>query len=449
MEKSIINNNYLTSLPIHLKAKAKDVIIGYHANCLDGCFSCLTLENGFEIYLNDDVNVETIPINHGDKQEFNFEQFVNKDVFLVDFSFGKEETLKLFEMLKRGEIKSLSILDHHATFNQMLNDVEVKEKIKDTPRLYIEFDNEHSGAYIAQRFMLKLLLNYNFESTKYDNEEIDQILEDKIIENEEFFVENVSRPILLIEDNDLYVNKYKETEAFTQILYQHKNKFLSVEKGQEKIAHDEFKKFLNVYLDGQRVFFEKIQKLEDSNEIFYLNFKEKINYVVSNYGYSDHVFGIDKDILNETIKEGETVLEFYNQQISKALLKKEEIAIEIDGKMVKGHLINTDSQFINKLSNRIYTETESFVGVWELLADNKVKLGLRSHPNVDCSIIAKSLNGGGHRCASSATLPSLDDFMELRRQWKDNVKNLELNNSIDKTISQNLNKNYKINFNFI
>lgn len=89
------------------------------------------------------------------------------------------------------------------------------------------------------------------------------------------------------------------------------------------------------------------------------------------------------------------------------------------------------------------------VTVWELLADNKVKLSLRSHPNVDCSIIAKSLNGGGHCCASSATLSSLDDFVELRKQWKDNVKKLDLNSSIEKSIIQNLNKDFKINFNFV
>lgn len=85
-------------------------LIIYHANCTDGFGAafCAWLKFGDE--------AEYIPMNYGEQSEFDV---VNREVYILDFSFPKEVMEHIFEYAER-----VIWLDHHATSKQLAEELQ-------------------------------------------------------------------------------------------------------------------------------------------------------------------------------------------------------------------------------------------------------------------------------------------------------------------------------------
>ena len=86
------------------------VLIGYHANCIDGftaAWACWTglLETTSVI----STNITTLPLEYGDTEQLLLAAKRFDMIYLVDFSIPKEDIVKIFETTK------LTIIDHHKT----------------------------------------------------------------------------------------------------------------------------------------------------------------------------------------------------------------------------------------------------------------------------------------------------------------------------------------------
>lgn len=105
----------------------KDIVVLYHAECMDGFSAAWAARKKFE-YLAD-----YIPVKHGLPTPAGLE---NKEIYLVDFTYPKEITL---ELIKNN--KSVIGIDHH---------MGMEEVIKLIPNHV--FDNNHSGAVLAWKY---------------------------------------------------------------------------------------------------------------------------------------------------------------------------------------------------------------------------------------------------------------------------------------------------------
>lgn len=132
----------------------KDIIVLYHAECTDG-FGAAWVAHRYFGY-----RAEYHPVRHQTPPP---EGLVDKEVYMLDYTYPREITQNLMETNKR-----VTALDHH---------VSVKDVTKTTTDGV--YDNEHSGVMIAWNY----------------------------------FFPNEEPPFLLkiIEDQDLYRHRYEET----------------------------------------------------------------------------------------------------------------------------------------------------------------------------------------------------------------------------------------------
>lgn len=99
-------------------------VVAYHSNCPDGfCAAYIVARKYPEVTL--------VPVTYG--QSVDDELFRDKRVIVVDFSWSREETIRLHNLSKL-----MQILDHHQTAELALKDL-----------AYCTFDMTRSGAQLA------------------------------------------------------------------------------------------------------------------------------------------------------------------------------------------------------------------------------------------------------------------------------------------------------------
>ena len=103
----------------------------YHANCWDGAASAWV----FSQYFGFD-KVEYIPCTHG-VLPYQIDEANNRHVFIVDFAFNEEVTIKL-----RQSAKQFILLDHHITAMQTIGHMDD-----------CHFDMNHSGSMLMFNFL--------------------------------------------------------------------------------------------------------------------------------------------------------------------------------------------------------------------------------------------------------------------------------------------------------
>jgi oligoribonuclease NrnB/cAMP/cGMP phosphodiesterase (DHH superfamily) len=141
-------------------------IVVFHDNCMDGMTSAAVA------YLYANVK-RFIPMNY--TTQIVFEEFENKNVIVLDFSFKREVLIKLQTICKK-----IVIIDHHIS---AMKDLEgLKNCI---------FDMNHCGAYLTYR---------------YFTDEPDH----GYIGEEEYTEKNVPKFIKLIQDRDLWTWSLRE-----------------------------------------------------------------------------------------------------------------------------------------------------------------------------------------------------------------------------------------------
>lgn len=95
-----------------------------HANCNDGYHAHLVVKLAFP-------KIETIFASYRDNLDL--ERVRDKDVLMVDFSFGREKLLEI-----KAAAKSLKVIDHHESAMNEVGDLD-----------FCHFDMNHSGAMLA------------------------------------------------------------------------------------------------------------------------------------------------------------------------------------------------------------------------------------------------------------------------------------------------------------
>ena len=126
-------------------------LVIYHANCTDGFGAA------FAAWLKFGDKVEYLPMEYGSSIKANLPMFVDRDVYILDFSFPRPIMEALFSYAGK-----VVWLDHHKTaFEMWCGGVPEKEWIcqrlnctEDNPsgNVHIELDNNKSGALLAWEY---------------------------------------------------------------------------------------------------------------------------------------------------------------------------------------------------------------------------------------------------------------------------------------------------------
>lgn len=103
-------------------------LIIYHSPCADGAGAAFAAWHKFH------EDAEYRPANYGDATPTD-DDVRGRDVFILDFSYQRQELLRLY-----AAARNLHIVDHHKTAQAALGDLD-----------YATFDMEHSGAVLAWR----------------------------------------------------------------------------------------------------------------------------------------------------------------------------------------------------------------------------------------------------------------------------------------------------------
>jgi len=115
------------------------IMVLYHANCPDGFGAAWSFQRKFG------SKAEYVPVVHGKERP----DVKGRDVFIVDFCYDRTTMLELEQ-----EAKSLVVLDHHKSAQEMCGDLD-----------FCHFDMNHSGAYLAWTYLFQedsvpLLIQY-------------------------------------------------------------------------------------------------------------------------------------------------------------------------------------------------------------------------------------------------------------------------------------------------
>lgn len=192
--------------------KLKEVVVIYHANCRDGfgsAYAAWTIFGDKASYIPRKTQ-EAIP-----------EGLINKEIYILDYSYNKETLTKLKEINKK-----VVVIDHHETAKEAVESFD--ENI---------FSNDHSGAVLTWQY---------FHSD-----------------------EPVPRLLLYIEDHDLWKMELEHTREFGAALGEYDRDFATwhqLNKNLEDRLH--FNKFIE---HG-----EIIARFEESLVDKMLTFREKV-----------------------------------------------------------------------------------------------------------------------------------------------------------------------------
>lgn len=144
-------------------------VVLFHANCTDGSGAALA---AFKKLAD---NATYIPVTHGIEPDFDLLR--GKIVYILDFSYKRDNMVKIGNIVKK-----LIVLDHHETAENELAGLAHSIKCDS----HIEFDMNRSGATMSW----------------------------------DYFHDSAERPALFqyIEDRDLWLKRYPETDAILTAL---------------------------------------------------------------------------------------------------------------------------------------------------------------------------------------------------------------------------------------
>lgn len=311
-------------------------VVIYHRNCQDGLFSALNFWNVYG-----DNQTVYIPASYGFLNNDDHETTLNKllykqnlpdrklvDLILVDFCFSVE-----FFLYCKDVFRSVLILDHHES--SKLNFLNHFKHFNTIEHGWIEFQPFNNTRIIFSENESGAKLSYMYLNP---NKEIPYYIE-------------------LVNDRDLWLHKYPETEQF----------FFGCE-------------LLAIITNPN---FHAISQLVSSG-------LDSVLFLGKSY----------KSYLNVKI-----------EKIAKSNAKP--IPVVIDNNTYKGMIVNSYLDISSDLGNYLIHKYKVDVAfIYNINGKNDVQFSVRSITNLDSSVISKKFGGGGHR-NSSGFYVKFDDLQKF------------------------------------
>lgn len=199
----------------------KNIIVVYHANCLDG------LASAYSAWLKFKDEAEYIPMQYGEKIDFEIE---DKEIYILDFSFSYLDMLYIV-----NRAKSVLIIDHHET----------------------------TAKTLLKHFPDNLLYN---------------VSKSGCVLSWEYFLLNQPIPLLLqhIQDNDIWAYKMQYTKEIITFLYQ------KLIVGHQ-LQNNDYQQFIafDFYCKNSHVYGEFLQKvIFEPGKLLYDTFLSDVNSLV-------------------------------------------------------------------------------------------------------------------------------------------------------------------------
>lgn len=113
------------------KNKLKEIVVLYHADCPDGFGSAWAAWKKFG------KTADYVPVEHGESFPIGLE---DKELYLLDFSYGEEETAQLIAKNKR-----VTTIDHHITSEQAIKMTSDYRFSLDNSGSILSWDYFHKG----------------------------------------------------------------------------------------------------------------------------------------------------------------------------------------------------------------------------------------------------------------------------------------------------------------
>ena len=203
-------------------------VIFAHSHCTDGLCAASIMKRAINICLNTEDIVVIFARYGAEKKALEQAEIDDKtDVYIVDFSFSREDTLDIAK-----KCKNLVILDHHITAFEKLEGIE-----KESDNIEFFFDNNMSGATLVNGFVAKRFLDFG-----KSQEIVNYVAE-------------------LVEDRDLWNFKLKDTKAFGEFVF-------------SQIEPNDIDTFSEILFDSDM---KKIQSYVDLGNILDKNKKKQVN----------------------------------------------------------------------------------------------------------------------------------------------------------------------------
>jgi oligoribonuclease NrnB/cAMP/cGMP phosphodiesterase (DHH superfamily) len=286
-------------MPLNLKVspdlKDPSPLVIYHGKCPDGFAAALAAWRYFS------GKAEFVGLDHGDVRSVaDLPAVAGRAVYILDFSFS-EHILRAVE----EQAAKLVLLDHHLSAAEKLTGFRCRCGM-------VHFDMKKSGSRMAWDF---------FHPDK-----------------------PTPKLIQLVEDRDIWVWQYPESEGFLAAL------------------------------DMEPFEFERWQAIADFDA------QQTADYIARG------------EAMNEKfIKLAEQLLD--NAQ-----------TLVFNG--VKGLMVNAPSAFHSQVGDFLCQKSGTFALMWTVDKKGIVKCGLRSKPGFNCIPLAASMGGGGHAQACGFKMPS-------------------------------------------
>ena len=203
-------------------------VIFAHSHCTDGLCAASIMKRAINVCLNTEDVVVIFARYGAEKKALEQAEIDDKtDVYIVDFSFSREDTLDIAK-----KCKNLVILDHHITAFEKLEGIE-----KESDNIEFFFDNNMSGATLVNGFVAKRFLDFG------KSQEI------------------VNHVAELVEDRDLWNFKLKDTKAFGEFVF-------------SQVEPNDIDTFSEILFDSDM---KKIQSYVDLGNILDKNKKKQVN----------------------------------------------------------------------------------------------------------------------------------------------------------------------------
>ena len=120
------------------------------------------------------------------------------------------------------------------------------------------------------------------------------------------------------------------------------------------------------------------------------------------------------------IDQGKVIRSYYESQLEELDNLVEDISVTINGKVHKGKMVNVTKHFTSEYGNKLSSqEGVDFALLYNVAGPGNVKIGLRSHKDFNCRIIAEHFGGGGHDQACGFPVKSLADFLTIYTAFKE------------------------------
>lgn len=126
-------------------------VIFAHSHCTDRLCAASIMKRAINICFNTEDIVVILARYGAEKKALEQAKIDDKtNVYIVDFSFSREDTLDIAK-----KCKNLVILDHHITAFEKLEGIE-----KESDNIEFFFDNNMSGATLVNGFVAKRFLDF-------------------------------------------------------------------------------------------------------------------------------------------------------------------------------------------------------------------------------------------------------------------------------------------------